>query len=47
MTQPPPRSWDKWFWNWLVKELDKAGLRIVRKPELMDKGKTKGGLRGL
>lgn len=40
-------SHERWWWNRLVELLDQAGWRLVRKPELMEKGKTKGGLRGL
>lgn len=43
----PSTSHEKWWWNRLLKLLDDAGYRLVKKPELMDKGKTKGGLRGL
>jgi hypothetical protein len=39
-----PTSYDRWWWQRLVAELDKAGYAIVKKPALLTRGRpTIGG----
>lgn len=37
-----PRGWDAWYWAWLVRTLDEAGLAIVpkRDPAMAQRGKS-------
>lgn len=38
------RGYEPWAWREFLERLDAAGYRVVRKPELIDRGRaTRGG----